>query len=637
MNNIYQKNLAALAKKNNDLAQKIKNLQIKKDDFTIVETKDASDYILKIKFDENKTKTASSIYNPKKSAEQKINKLNLDYYNLIGVMGIGCGYYIEEMINRFNKDCRLVIWENRVDILKEVLKHRDLTHVFESKNTIIFDGSNSDYFINMKKNLKFIVYMALLAGNVDFFELPALKEKERENYDEFKHQFISLMRYLARVMGNCPKDSLIGVENILKNIEYLLRSNSLDKINEYRGKPVVCVAAGPSLDKNITVLKKHQKKVLIIAADTILEKLLNHGIVPDIVGVLERTEHPYDYFFKDLIDNNDLPSEVTLVGEGVMDQRFCENFPGEKIITLRDTVYSEDWFSNNIEGVTGYDPGNSVATLNFATALSLGGSPIVLVGQDLAFGKDDEQHVGGTGYDEQGEKEVREEDIMTTAGYYNNEVKTKKVWWQFKKWFEYKIEETGVHCIDATEGGAYINGTKRMKLEQVAKEYFNEEKSFFKSVIREVDGAEFKKRAKDLKGKIEGKENVFIEIKDKAFLIKDWMEEVLEEIDNLNGEQQKVKYIFEVFPDLNRELVVLTRSDPFFSFVCQPLTIEMERNKVRMGDLEIDTETKFIEWCQQNIKTLGDIEKICEELIENFQSGKNKVNELIIEEEKKND
>jgi hypothetical protein len=629
LNQIYNNNLEALAEKNYRLAQKINKLTTKKNDFSIISTKDESDYVLQVEIN-NKSKLVNSVYSPTRTAKQKIDGLDLEYYNLIGVSGFGCGYYIEELINQFNKDSRVVILENRLDILKEVMKYRDLTNIFGSENIVIFDGTNSDYFINMKQQLKAINYMALLAGNIDFFEMPVLQEKYENAYKEFQTKFISLMRYLAKVMGNAPGDSLIGIENIFKNIEILLRSQNLETITEYQNKPAVCVAAGPSLDKNIDVLKEYQNEVLIIAADTILERLIDEDIIPDIVGVLERGEKPYKYFFEELFNNNKLPPEVTLVGEGVMHKETCNRLQGKKVITLRDTVYSESWFVRNISGVTGYDAGNSVATLNFSTALSLGCDPIILVGQDLAFGQNGERHTGGTGYDSNIERKISEQEIVEVEGYYGGKVKARKVWWQFKQWFEYKIEETGVKCIDATEGGAYIEGSHRMDLSEVAEKYFNSEELLFCNAIDDIAQEKYLKRAIKLKEAVEKKLDIFQELKEQASSIKEWIEEIL---DILEDKKEKENFVLRVFPDINSELVILTRTDDVFYFVAQPVTIEMERNKVRIGDLKEDTESKFMAWCAKNLDVLEDIEEIIEELINSFSNGKDKLDKLIAKEE----
>lgn len=69
----------------------------------------------------------------------------------------------------------------------------------------------------------------------------------------------------------------------------------------FKGRPSVVVSAGPSLDKNYELLKGREDKVLIVATDTVLRKLLKNGINPHIVCALERGLVVLDKHFRDVI------------------------------------------------------------------------------------------------------------------------------------------------------------------------------------------------------------------------------------------------------------------------------------------------------------------------------------------------
>jgi DNA-binding XRE family transcriptional regulator len=66
-------------------------------------------------------------------------------------------------------------------------------------------------------------------------------------------------------------------------------------------------------------------------------------------------------------------------------------------------------------------------------------------------------------------------------------------------------------------------------------------------------------------------------------------------------------------------------ADPVFFFVCQPAFIELERNKVRKGDISKDTIKKIRRWAEFNIDTLNDILEITDKTIKIFEKGKNKI------------
>ena len=90
----------------------------------------------------------------------------------------------------------------------------------------------------------------------------------------------------------------------------------------YANKPIVIVAAGPSLDKNIHLLKEYQNNCIIICADVIIFKLLENGIKPDFVVNID--PHPLlKRFWKD-IDT----SELTLVCPTTTSPRTLEEWKG---------------------------------------------------------------------------------------------------------------------------------------------------------------------------------------------------------------------------------------------------------------------------------------------------------------------
>ena len=616
MNQTYRKNLIALKKVNPSLANKIEQLEIREKDFRIAETKNGQDYTLKM-IEDDKERLVHSVYSPRIQAKKTINKLQLGYHNLIGVAGIGCGHYIRALLQEFSPESQVVVIENRLNILKEVMKNQDLTDILsETRNIKIFDGSDEKYITRMKNQLKRIDYVALSAGNVDFFKTPILKQIEKEKYIKFREKFFSTLQFISRTIGNDPGDSILGLKNAFSNLKYILKSSSLEEIKGFKNKPAVCVAAGPSLDKNIDVLKEYQDKVLIIAADTILEKLLNNGIKPNIVGALERTENVYTDFFKELIESNKLPEEISLIAEGIINPKIYNNFPGPKITVFRNTIPLENWFANTAENITAFNTGNSVANLNFSTAFALNCSPIILVGQDLAFAKDGKGHAKDTKYDEQGEKRY---DLATVKGYNGEELETRKWWKIFKEWFEYQLAKLDVECIDATEGGAYIDGTTVMSLKKTMGKYCEESITDFDLEEVEVRKNKIEKRIYNFEQKISEKINNLNDIKERIDKILDDLEKAEKEIVK---KDTVLDWAQEKFSKINTEIAEMSNMDGVFFFICQSIFIQLERYKVKLGDLKINTEDKFKKWCQYDIDKLNDIKSICGILIDVFNTGK---------------
>jgi hypothetical protein len=629
MNNIYKKNLESLKNKNLFLYNKIVNLEENKEIFKVEKTKDNIHYTLKLKI-KNKYKYVHSKYNPKKHAKKEIDKLELKYYNLIGVAGFGMGYFVEELLKRINSQSKVIIFENEPLILKEVMKFRDITNIIESKNLKIFDCSDENYISQLKKTLIRLDYMALVSGNVVFFETPVLKEKFKEKFNIINKNFINILKYSVNSLGNDPGDTLLGIRHMFENIEDFINSKvDIDNLDKFKNKPAICVASGPSLDKNINLLEKYQDKVLIFSAGTSLYKLINHNIYPDFFSVLERPEKVYKYTLKKLVENDQYPKDIIAFLDGVVHPKIFEEASPNIIPVVRNTVPTEKWFSEGISDLIAIDTGMSVANLNFMIAHLLGFSPIILLGQDLAFSPEGKQHAEGTTYDELGEKKILEKDIVEVEGYNGEKLKARRVWRDFKSWFEYTILENNIDCIDATEGGAYIKGTKVMDFEEVIDEYLDGNKIDSKSIIDFVDNEEKNNKLNSISEKTERKIDSFNIIEKRINYIKSLLN-LFKQFINFSKAKNSldIDFIVEKYSYINSELALLMSYDHSFHFICQAPFVEMERNKVRKGDIKKNTFEKLNTWINYNIDKLNDLNNILKETKEIFEDGLNKIEDL---------
>lgn len=628
MNKIYKKNLVVIKDNNIELYKKILSLDEEKlSQFTVEETKIKGEYTLKID-NKGRVQYINSKYDPLKNSENKIKNLTFNYYNIVLVFGVGCGHYIKEILNKVNKQSKIIVLENRIDILKKVLKYQDLSYIFTSDNIIFFDTSKKDYLLDVQNRFKKIDIMALVAGNLTIFKTPVLKQIEQDTYKNQTKKLIDILKYLANIMGNSSQDTLLGIEHMFENIRYLFK-NSFDftKISYFKDKPAVCVASGPSLEKNIDILKEYQDNVFIFSAGTSLYKLIDYGIKPDFFSVLERPEKVYNYTIKDLVEEGKYPENMLAFLDGVVHNKIFKDAAPNLIPVCRNTVPTESWFTENIERLVGLDTGTSVANLNLMIAYLLGCSPIILVGQDLSLSKDGSRHVQGTIYDKLGEKKLNNKDLVEVEGYNGERLLARKVWKDFKEWFEIKILEHDIKCIDATEGGAFIKGTEIMTLEKAAEKYFKLNKSdeYIKKFKIDNDKS-ISKNIQLFLDEVEKKINKYIDLKKEIQYIISSLRllSYLTELMKINNRLDH-DYLINRYYSLNTEISSIMMNDLVFSFICQPSFIELERNKVRKGDINKETTKKIKEWVEFNIDVLNDIINITDRTIEIFEEGETKI------------
>jgi len=386
---------------------------------------------------------------------------------LIFAMGIYSTSELEYLIQTMSKESFLVIVEPNCSFFNYVLREKDLSF-FESPNVILFadDLSNLPMFLDKLFSTSLIFYLK----NIRFYYTSYYREHDVDSCLSLVRQIKEISKYRTTLYGNSVEDSLMGFEHNMKNVRHLVRSRDTAQMrNLFEGVPAIVVAAGPSLNKNIQYLKQFKHKAVIIAVDTIAERLCEEGIIPDFICSIERGELTYTYFYK----NKSYPSEVTLVAPLLLYPEIFEEFTNDICIPIRDNVGEYVWLKDvmGLEGDNSISIGQSCAHVAFGLAAHLGASPIVLVGQDLAYGNSpNETHASNTIYDSNPVASMDQK--ITTEGYYGGEVHTTEIWNAFRSWFESEIFNKQLQVINATEGGAKINHTIPMKLFDFYEEYF---------------------------------------------------------------------------------------------------------------------------------------------------------------------
>ncbi len=233
--------------------------------------------------------------------------------------------------------------------------------------------------------------------------------------------------------------------------------------------PAFVVSAGPSLNKNIKQLKRAKNKSFIIAVDTAVKPLLREGIEPDLFATLDGIK-PLEVIETEQAKNLPMLTKVT-AAHSIMDYH-----TGKKFFYNEGYQYVHKLFEMNDKTIEGFPTGGSVATLAFSLACHLGFRKIIFVGQDLAY-TGNKSHADGT-FQEVMPKEDTEK-FIKVPGNYEDEVPTLKNLDGYRKWFGEYIEwwqkRHDTEFINATEGGARIEGTKLMALADVIDQECNKE------------------------------------------------------------------------------------------------------------------------------------------------------------------
>lgn len=257
-------------------------------------------------------------------------------------------------------------------------------------------------------------------------------------------------------MNTIGKHSIKWATNTIKNIPNILSYKNINCISMLGSKTGVIVSPGPSLEKNVHLLKEHADKIFIICPIRSVAILRANNIEPDFVLQL-------DAIGGDFVENSKSSLNMpvrNLVVDATVDPSFF-NFPAEKkywYFTANKTIGLENHIDIGAFGLEAVSV--SIACLKFAYKFGL--TKLALIGQDLAFSPN-KRYADGGGL---GVLPKLAPDIMVD-GYYGGKVGTAADYDYFIDQFAdlgQLMGDAGCEMYNCTEGGAFINNFQQIPL-----------------------------------------------------------------------------------------------------------------------------------------------------------------------------
>lgn len=478
MENRYKNNLKALYETNRELYNRLISLK-SNEKFDLFIGKDPIDANIL----DNSTKTA--LYNnPKLDLNSELKELEPLYkYPFLVFFGIGNGFLFNSLLGNKNF-LNIVIIEPEIELIYIALHLNDFTKAFENLRLIIIhsDDLTQSTAMTLTKLKGFGVYVKLynLQMTTDFYS------RYSHIIEQVNRTMVDAIIQSVKSHGNDLEDSLIGIDHFLDNLYEIVENIPLREIlNKKNSEVAICVATGPSLTKQLPLLKEIQNNVTIFCVDASLPILEKWEIVPDFVASLERVKETAQFFQK---TSEAFQKKVgSFVLSAVQHKDVINAVKGKKIIALRPFGYMQVF---NLEQYGYAGIGMSAANFNYELAYLMGYKTIVLIGQDLAYSEDEKsshasEHIFGEMEDHIAKRmsqEDKKEMIYLPKWGGNGTIRSSEVWVLFRNYFiQYFSESYGVNIIDATEGGAHIDGAKDLPFNEVIKSYVDS--SFNKNKI----------------------------------------------------------------------------------------------------------------------------------------------------------
>ncbi|HEB9339177.1 TPA: motility associated factor glycosyltransferase family protein [Campylobacter coli] len=377
-------------------------------------------------------------------------------YPVLYFYGFGNGILFKALLQNKHHQ-HIVIFENDIEILWIIFHILNFSHEIKKKKIIIFDTNeiNIQHYETLTHAKPFASFLRIY-----FLELSS------NYYEKFNNDIRkinkNLMEYFKKAMiayGNDPLDALQGIEQFVHNLPKMLTHSSYKELISKRKKlseTAIIVSTGPSLIKQLPLLKKYQNRATIFCADSSYPILAKHNIKPDYVCMLERTEFTAEFFNHDF---KDFDKDIVFICASLIHPNaitYLEKNSREYILLSRLLPFALFIACHNY----GYfDQSPSVAHMNYKIAASLCHKNIIFIGQDLAYAENGDSHPQE--YQNSSTFESNMYEKIECLGYGGkNYVKTHSTWLLFKQVMEQLIlSYPHINTYNCTEGGIWIEGT----------------------------------------------------------------------------------------------------------------------------------------------------------------------------------
>lgn len=376
-------------------------------------------------------------------------------YKYLYFFGIGNGFFLQSLLLN-SSAARITVVEPEAELLYISLHLHDFADLIQSGRLQLFSADE----IGFSSALAILsAGDALLHSEYLSFIQVQYYGCYEETYDRVRQSFSDAMHYLINLQGSSFNDAFKGISQSFENLEYLCRSMPLQKLAEgAKGETAIVISTGPSLTKQLPLLKQVAPYARLICVDASLPILARHNIKPDFVVTLERDE-PTSKFFVNTPDA--FQEEILFLCASLQHRSVYEAIKG-KLMSVFRPLQEYKYLGLDRYGYIGGGP--SAANMAHDLAYVLGCANVVFIGQDLAFAEDGSTHGKGHIFDSNAliDKEVSENRLIEVPAYGGKgTVKTHIYWLAFKKAIEHNAltYRPRMESINATEGGARIEGT----------------------------------------------------------------------------------------------------------------------------------------------------------------------------------
>ncbi|EAI2524003.1 DUF115 domain-containing protein, partial [Campylobacter jejuni] len=455
---LFNKNIEALS--NILLKESLK--EIKSSKFELILGKDNLDINLK----DTSIKNNGGGYNenllyqdPIKELQTMLNTYNDKYllYPVLYFYGFGNGILFKALLQNKNHQ-HIVVFEKDIEIIWIMFHILDFSSELQSARLMVLENDKlqAQDYTELCSSKPFFHF-----SRIYFLELMS------HYYERFHEDILGLNKKLAENFkniilrnGNDPLDALQGIEQFVYNLPSMITHPSYKELLSKRknlSDTAIIVSTGPSLTKQLPLLKKYANKATIFCADSSYPILAKHNIKPDYVLSLERIPLTSEFFNNDF---GEFDKDIVFVCAGVVHPKTIEYLKNKTFIITQKILAFPYYI--NLKNFCYAAIGFSVAHMACYLSLHLNHKNIIFIGQDLAYAEDGFSHTKDySNLDKHEGHFQRDKGKFQCLAYGGNgKAESSEVWTMFRFFLQDTISRNIISTTyNCTEGGARIEGT----------------------------------------------------------------------------------------------------------------------------------------------------------------------------------
>ncbi len=372
------------------------------------------------------------------------------------IFGYGMGYLVDSLLDKRIYNEPIIVIDPLID--NGTLKIKDYTN----QNVYVFKTKEIEEIRNN------IGLLAGMTNKMTFIVSP-----------NYKKIFLTEVHEIANLVKEAQERELVNIHtmnhfavdwqiNYAMNLKKMVQDHSLNELAQKYNCPIVVASSGPSLTKQLPLLKMYRNRFILICAGSTINSLLDAGIIPNYVVSIDGGINNFRHF-----ENLSLKN-IELIYSPILHYKVRESFKENAFLFI---PHSRPQFEKNLNDKVNRNfpimsGGGSVAHFALSIAKFITTGPICLIGQDLAY-TNNQTHSAGNKNNEV----ASEVSKVMVEGYYGEKVCSSKIFKGMINTFE-DLNMAQPHSnkvFNCTEGGAKVNGYSQISFKQFLESYATSE------------------------------------------------------------------------------------------------------------------------------------------------------------------